>query len=206
MRDAQYAMSSIWIPLKWTNAAFVMPKQNAILSVWIPLRWTNAASVMPACLHPVMFERVKPLEMHKVGVDDRGVDLWVVAPLDRDIRLRRAREARAPPAHVPTNARLHVRPRENRDGISKLGAHEPQRARLPRIEEAEDALPYTVSAREHREDRRSGAIRRGERHDAHRATPLTRACLHDARECVCRDALEEERIKRIRHVVRQTAA
>ncbi len=93
--------------------------------------------------------------MHKVGVDiDRvKLKLAVRAEIDGgDVRLRRVREARAPPAHVSLDARPHVRPRDDGDGLSEFRAHEPRRARLPRVEEAEDALPDAVRARKHREN------------------------------------------------------
>ena len=90
------------------------------------------------------------LKMHKVGVDDRIVLLRRTVR-DGDVRLRCARVARAPPTHVPRDARLHVRPRDGRDGIAKFHADEPNRARLARVEEAEDARAHAVRAREHRE-------------------------------------------------------
>ncbi len=119
-------------------------------------------------------ERVDPLEVHEVGVDEGVVATGCSCG---DVRLRRVREALPPAAHLPRDARRRVRPRDNRDGRPKLRAHEPDHARLLRVEEAEDACAHAVRAVEHREDRRRVvavlAVRR-ERDAAARVAALAR--------------------------------
>ena len=68
--------------------------------------------------------------------------------------------------HPPTFLEMRVPKSAHKTtagSLPKLDVHEPNRARLPRVEETEDTLAHAVRAREHRENCRRdvevGAVR-----------------------------------------------